>query len=241
MNHLSVQRHYEAYPYPDYPIYAFGRWKDLESVDLSTWSIEGSIKRLWIAGCGTIAPLMFARRNPMVSIVASDLSKSSIRRAKWRSLIWGYPNIEYRCEDLLAHESSDDLYDAIDCYGVIHHTVNPRQTYELLLQKLRPGGVLRLMVYSENSRAEIEKLRTEVKARRLSSLGEVSLLLKESGVDRAGDLASNSGMADALFHPLVHVYSEDTFGHLITHPSVEVISISAQNNLVAKLRKLHKQ
>lgn len=237
MNHLSVQRHYEAYPYPDYPIYAFGRWKDLESVDLSTWSIEGSIKRLWIAGCGTIAPLMFARRNPMVSIVASDLSKSSIRRAKWRSLIWGYPNIEYRCEDLLAHESSDDLYDAIDCYGVIHHTVNPRQTYELLLQKLRPGGVLRLMVYSEKNRSEIENLRSEIKSSGITSLKEISKLLKARNINIRGDLSNRSGIADALMHPLVHVYTKEGFSELITHSSVDVISLSETHNFIAKVRK----
>ena len=70
----DVAQHYEKYPYPTYPLHAFGRWRDLSRVDLRSWGVNTPHPKLWISGCGTISPLMFGRRNPSAEILASDLS-----------------------------------------------------------------------------------------------------------------------------------------------------------------------
>ena len=116
--HQPVANHYEKFPYPYYPLYGLGAWSQLESVDLKSWGLHSAPKDLWIAGCGTIAPLMFGRRNPNVKIIATDLSSKTIRLSKKRLKLYGIRNVSFLQQDLL-QAGFEENFDAVDAYGVI--------------------------------------------------------------------------------------------------------------------------
>lgn len=236
--HQQVADHYERHPYPSYPFFAWGRWSELSSVDLSTWQIEGPRQTAWIVGCGTVGPLMFGRRNPDVSFFASDLSEASLKALRRRLFLFGIHNVKTLCEDLIEsrYESS---FDAIDCYGVIHHMVSPAMALRKLSQALRPGGVLRLMVYSRDDRAEIERIRSEVVNRGLRDVKSIQTFLKESGIDERGDLASPAGLADALLNPIVHTFDDAAVENLLREVStLKEMRRDRSSNYVLFLKKI---
>lgn len=235
--HAEVSEHYEKYPYPDYPFFALGRWRDLESVDLSGWQIQREVRDLWICGSGTIAPLMFARRNPAVRIVATDLSRKTLNIARRRLALYGYHNVCLKQEDLYASQAVES-FDAIDAFGVIHHVESPEKALRVLVTALRKGGVMRLMIYAADVRHEIEDLRTEVKRAHLMSLSEIKHFLKTKGVERYGDLKNDIGIADALLHPLVHVFDLKSVQSLISKfDNLDSRTATAGGNHLLFLRK----
>lgn len=236
--HVPVAEHYNRFPYPPYPWFAYGRWRDLKSVDVRRWGGDRPVRDLWIVGCGTIAPLMFGRRNFNVRILATDLSKKSLAACRRRLRLFGIRNIELKCEDLI-EAPYEKQFDAVDCYGVIHCTVSPRLALERLVKSLRIGGVLRFMVYSQNSRKEIEKLRHEVIKQKLQSIEDVEKLVNASGIEKTGDLKSKEGMADALLTPIVHVFNEDTLQDMLNSFSrLKVLSINRDRNFVVTAKRI---
>jgi SAM-dependent methyltransferase len=204
----EVQAHYETYPYPSYPWYSRGSWKSLRSVDFSAWQVKRGVKDAWIAGCGSIAPLMFGRRNPSVKILATDLSRRSLDICRFRLFLYGIHNLQLKQEDIL-ESSYQSAFDAIDCYGVLHHLPDPKLGLKRLAAALRPEGVLRVMLYSESARAPLEKVREEAKQKGIVDLADVIRLGKDRGLNFSeGDLTTKSGRADALLHPVVSTYSK---------------------------------
>lgn len=235
--HEQIADHYEKHPYPSYPIYAAGPWSQLKSVDLTQWGILGPIRDCWIAGSGTIAPLMFARRNPHVAFRATDFSASALRSLRRRLRIYGVHNVCLAREDIL-ETRYDEAFDAIDCFGVIHHTFSPQLALTRLAQALRVGGVLRLMVYSQAGRGRLEALRSEVRQKGLKDLGLIQKFLTEQKIERSGDLTNSAGIADALLNPIVHTYDEPNFRNLLASvPRLQVLDLKEEGNFVAFLRK----
>jgi SAM-dependent methyltransferase len=235
--HQQIADHYEKYPYPSYSLFGLGGWAQLQSVDLSTWPMEGSVRDVWIAGCGTIAPLMFGRRNPGVSFLATDLSSSALRRLRVRLWLHGIHNVRPIQEDImLAHYV--ESFDAIDCYGVIHHTFSPQLALERLARALRPGGILRLMVYSREARKTIEDLRSEVLEKKIKSMREIKALITMKGVIPSGDLAHSAGIADALLNPIVQTYDEDSLHSLIdSQKLLKLVAIDSASNYIIWLKR----
>jgi SAM-dependent methyltransferase len=237
--HEALAQHYEKYPYPSYPLFALGRWAHLKSVDLESWGASHPVQSAWIVGCGTIAPLMFARRNPRVHIIASDLSRRSLKKAQLRSILHGLHSVEFVQEDLIESHYRE-TFDAIDCYGVLHHTFSPSLALGKLAKALKTGGVLRLMVYSREARSEIESLRRGVVESSLKSLNEVRKWLRKQAVAKRGDLSNPMGIADALLNPIVHTFDHQAYQDLLAtqEKSLREIHREASGNFVSFLQKI---
>lgn len=236
--HQEVQDHYERHPYPHYPFYSLGSWSALNSVDCKQWGLRRELRDIWIAGAGTIAPLMFGRRNYQARILATDISDSALRIALRRLNLFGIRNVQMKKEDLF-HAQYVEAFDAVDAYGVIHHTISPQKSYEILVRSLRPQGVLRLMVYSEQARAEIEKDRAEVRGFMLRECSEVVDYLKKKGRKFEGDYRNMSGIADALLNPMVHVFNDQSLEKLLnSQTQIEILRVQREGNFVAWVRKL---
>lgn len=236
-SHEAVAKHYERHPYPQYPWFFWGRWRDLGSVDLKSWGIEGSIREAWLCGAGTVQPLLFARRNPRVRFLATDLSQKSLTHARWRCRLYGAWNVEFQKQDLMTMKE-EARFCAIDAYGVIHHCESPRRALESLVRALRVGGVLRLMLYSTEVRSEIEQIRSELlKQKRDWSDAELCAELRQRSVEFSGDLKSKSGRADALLHPLVHCFDDDQVEDLLRGLALKKLSHINRSNHVLMLKK----
>lgn len=237
--HEKVRDHYEMYPYPSYPWWLSGRWTDLNRVDLATWAILGPRRHAWIVGCGAISPMMFGRRNPEVLFWATDISSKSLSLLRRRLFLRGVHNVQLECADFSSYDSKTQ-FDAIDAYGVIHHTYDPEYSLSLLAKALRVGGVLRLMLYSKEGRQSYEKLRLEMNKnqKRPVNFKDLKKIAIQSGLETSKEIQSVSGLADAFLHPLVHVYDEHDLDHLLAScANLEVIRRDSTANHIIFLRK----
>lgn len=233
-----VQKHYQNYPYPHYPLFASVRRRDTYALNIH--ALWGRFNRtmpppealkILIAGCGTFAPYPWAVANPDVPITALDLSERSLWRARLHCILHGRRNVIYRCGDLLDQGTIAGEFGLIDSYGVLHHLDDPLAGLKTLEQHLVPGGILRVMLYSRYARQEEESIRRAFKLLGIDSPGMAQRFLRKAvaGSRLANYLAASdepattSGLADALLHPMVHTYRIDELLEMIAQTGLELM------------------
>jgi hypothetical protein len=59
-------------------------------------------------------------------------------------------------------EQMEGEFDLINCVGVLHHTADPLRGIQALAQKLAPGGIFHIFVYSELGRWEIQLMQQAI-------------------------------------------------------------------------------
>jgi len=232
----TVRRHYELYPYPQYPLLASVRRCDTYASNLSAiWSrfngeLPGtSARRILIAGCGSFAPYPFGIANPATEITALDLSTRSLRRARLHCLLHGVRGVEFCAGDLCDPATLTGEYGLIDAYGVLHHLVDPAAGLRALAARLAPGGIMRVMVYSSYTRREEESIRRALRLLKIKGVDEVRSLIARSAPesrlrrfsDASHEVSQRSGLADALLHPQVRTYRIEPFMDLVQQSSLE--------------------
>lgn len=160
----AVQGMYEAFPYPNYSLFVPLRWQEayasgslfaqrLVQQKLGKTLLAQDQRRILIAGCGDVQAAIIGRWEPRAHrIQGVDLSRPSLQKARWRSLLMLRPmqfhqlNLEDPNADLAAP------YAHIDAYGMLHHLANPSQGLAALGRALAPGGTMRIMVYNSRAR-----------------------------------------------------------------------------------------
>ena len=105
-----------------------------------------------IAGCGTGSHLANTIYYLNANITAVDLSLSSLAYAKRKIEDIGYKNINYLNGDILSLKNLNNKFDIVECIGVLHHMERPLDGLKVLLELLKPDGVLKLGLYSELAR-----------------------------------------------------------------------------------------
>jgi SAM-dependent methyltransferase len=114
-----------------------------------------------IAGCGTGQhSLLTASRFANARVLAVDLSLSSLSYALRKTKERDVPNIEYAQADIMELGNLDRRFDLIDCSGVLHHLGEPLAGWRVLLDLLRPGGLMKIGLYSETARRNIVRGRS---------------------------------------------------------------------------------
>jgi SAM-dependent methyltransferase len=161
----AIRQQYARWPYPRVAL--------LATIDSThpwqlhcdwLWDRAGSGQaparpRIWIAGCGTFQPYVFACANPAAEIVATDVSEPSLRVAQRRCRLHRARNVAFAACDLDDPATwPEGSFDLIECYGVLMNLRDPAAALRRLGERLAPGGVLRLMVYPWFSRARIFQL-----------------------------------------------------------------------------------
>jgi 2-polyprenyl-3-methyl-5-hydroxy-6-metoxy-1,4-benzoquinol methylase len=220
---LTVKEQYEENPYP--------RW--IKASPAGATTIERHLRQLFplanihnvvktqgaeilIAGCGTGQhAIETAQLFPEARILAIDLSLSSICYAKRKTLELGLKNLEYAQADILKLQSIGRTFDVIEAGGVLHHLAQPMEGWRILLSLLRPGGFMRIGLYSKLARQDIAAARVLIAQRGYgSSVEDIRRCRHElAGVgDRAPpsevtdrlDFFSTSRCRDLLFHVQEH-------------------------------------
>jgi len=256
-----VQKHYQNYPYPKYPLIASVRRCDTYALNLNTlWCrFNGKLppktaQKILIAGCGTFAPYPWSVANPDAKITALDLSERSLRRARLHCLLHGRRNVTFQCGDLLDSISASDKFGLIDSYGVLHHLDDPLSGLKSLEARLQDGGILRIMVYSRYARREEESIRRALRLLRISTPAEVRRLLTKARVGSrlanymaaSGETDTDAGMADALLHPQVQTFRIDGLMDMIRQTGLQPLLFAHQDALedvqeeIRRLQKLEK-
>jgi 2-polyprenyl-3-methyl-5-hydroxy-6-metoxy-1,4-benzoquinol methylase/Flp pilus assembly protein TadD len=111
-----------------------------------------------VAGCGTGQhPLFAASFYKDAKVVAIDLSLESLGYALRKTRESGVMNIEYAQADILELGGLDRRFHVIESGGVLHHLADPIAGWRVLVDLLRPQGLMNIAVYSEIARRTVVK------------------------------------------------------------------------------------
>lgn len=222
----TVQEQYEKNPYP--------RWHTLGlplkrrsvskyMLDLSLRveniaSFEDLAPDILVAGCGTgqhsiVSSSIFEN----CKVLAVDLSLSSLAYAKRKSDELGLANIEYMQADILNLSALDKTFDVIECGGVLHHMDDPMEGWQVLTRLLKPGGLMKIGLYSELARQHIVTTRAEITQAGWTADSQGMRLLRDGVISsdqehhkkiiKSSDFYSMSELRDLLFHVQEHRFS----------------------------------
>jgi len=221
----AVARQYEENPYP--------RWLRIPASLATPYPLQRAVRErfahvdparlriparpeILIAGCGTgYQSAIAALRNPGARILAVDLSRASLAYAMRRAAELGLQGLRFAQADLLGLGSTGMQFDAIECTGVLHHLRDPAAGLRALVALLKPGGVMKLALYSERARAGVVAARALIARDGIApdlagirAARELVLALPADSPARAvalgTDFYSASGARDLLLHVQEH-------------------------------------
>jgi len=112
-------------------------------------------KKALEVGCGGGQLTAFLAQN-FNSVTAIDISNSSLNIARDRCAQQGINNTEFLEANLFDNVFIGrylESFDFILCYGVLHHTDNPKEGFERLIKMLKPSGILTVGLYSRTQLA----------------------------------------------------------------------------------------
>ena len=72
-------------------------------------------------------------------------------------------NVQLQQLDILDANRIKNIYDVIECSGVLHHMQDPARGLAALNSKLKPGCYIKLGLYSKLARQKVSKARDLIK------------------------------------------------------------------------------
>ncbi|MBI36125.1 MAG: hypothetical protein CL568_00900 [Alphaproteobacteria bacterium] len=222
----KVKEQYEENPYP--------RWVNLglPQMPLSISKLTNQLNlkitsplikhtsqpQILVAGCGTGQhSIEVACKYRDCKVLAIDLSLRSLAYAKRKTEELGIENIEYVQADILELEKLSRQFDIIESSGVLHHMADPISGWKVLVECLKPTGLMNIGLYSELARMHIIQVQKEINRLDLtsdrSSIKSFRNDLIQSNEERhkkissVADFYSVSEIRDLLFHPKEHRFT----------------------------------
>jgi tetratricopeptide (TPR) repeat protein/2-polyprenyl-3-methyl-5-hydroxy-6-metoxy-1,4-benzoquinol methylase len=172
---LKVKQQYEENPYPRWVKAApvpeprslaeyFGAW-----IPALRGAGDDGLDML-VAGCGSGQSLVeTARQLEGARVLAIDLSRASLGFAKRQALTLGLSNITFAVADILRLADLGRTFDVVEACGVLHHMADPWSGWRTLIGLLRPGGFMRVALYSRLGRADVNAARAFAAERKYRS------------------------------------------------------------------------
>jgi SAM-dependent methyltransferase len=173
-------------------------------------------------------------------IIGVDLSLSSLAYALRKLRESGVDDIALMQGDILSLESWSEPMDVVECVGVLHHMEDPIAGWRILTGILKPGGVMKIGLYSALAREEIVKVRdfiaqsgyehTEEDIRR-GRQDIVELLRDGPGrhLLQSSDFHSLNGTRDLLFHVHEHQFTLPQIADTIEALGLDFIGFELAN------------
>lgn len=245
----AVRSQYEENPYPRWDSLSVGRPRPYTEHILSAIAPHRPVLEpgspapdVLIAGCGTgQQPLSCALGYLNSNILAVDLSTTSLAFAKRKAEELAVPNIRFAQADILKLGDLEDSFDVIECLGVLHHMADPEAGLKVLLQRLKPGGYLKLGLYSELARQDVVGLRQLVSEKgfepTLEGIREFRRYARESENPHAaaladsGDYYATSAIRDLVFHVQEHRFTIPGISKLLDDHALEFFGFTIENPL----------
>lgn len=236
----AVRDQYEANPYPRWAAPPSPAPRSLNAVvealpGLDRAAFGGRAETVLVAGCGTgFEPIDLARTDPDLSITAMDLSRASLAYGARVADELELDRVRFVQGDILALDRIGDRFDIVTSTGVIHHMARPEDGLARLAGVLRPGGVVRLGLYSERGRDLVKRAHALIRARGwTASLADIRafrahvLALPDhdplAGLRTSDDFYSLSGCRDLVFHVQEHRYTPPQLGELLAGAGLRLI------------------
>ena len=222
----KVKQLYEENPYPRWvnlalslnPASIFRRAKAIK-LRLSQESIiEVDAPKILIAGCGTGQhSIGAAARFKNSTVLAVDLSLASLAYAKRKTEELGIKNIEYMQADILDLGRLNKKFDIIESFGVLYQMDEPMAGWKVLVDCLRPGGLMKIGLYSDLARQHIAKMREEINQSGIGSSDGEMRSFRDYVINsdkehhkrecHSDDFYSLSTVRDLLFHVQEHRFT----------------------------------
>ncbi|WP_101759818.1 class I SAM-dependent methyltransferase [Oceanicoccus sp. KOV_DT_Chl] len=247
---MAVRDQYEDNPYPRWTKAGLGdepkavaQALKVYAIDLSNYKSPAQ-PRILIAGCGTgHQALQAASRYADSHILAVDLSLSSLSYALRKTKELQFNNIEYMQGDILELGSCGRDFDLIECRGVLHHLKEPLVGWQVLVDLLRKGGIMKIGLYSKIARRQVIAAREMI-----SELGydasrenirqfrqELITMSRKPGseVDSlvgSEDFFSLSDCRDLLFHVQEHQFTLPEIELILKDLGLQFLGFEINNN-----------
>jgi 2-polyprenyl-3-methyl-5-hydroxy-6-metoxy-1,4-benzoquinol methylase len=255
---LKVRKQYEENPYP--------RWvklvielkaKSISEVcdDVNLQLYSKNIKNvtapfILIAGCGTGQhSIGTASRFSNCHVTAVDLSFASLAYAQRKSNELCFTNIDYLQADILHLHQMGKEFDIIESAGVLHHMDEPMAGWRVLVDLLKPGGLMKIGLYSELARHNIVEIRKEIAALSLgTSEAEIRKFrqsLAESHDENhqrlttSNDFFSLSTLRDLIFHVQEHRFTLPQIKNCLDELGLKFCGFE-NKDVISNFRELHR-
>ena len=222
----KVRDQYEVSPYP--------RWVNLglllqpapiskvvEEIKLKLFDDaikEVETPNILIAGCGTGQHSIGTAASFKDSkVLAIDLSLSSLSYAKRKTEELRIQNIDYMQADILDLGKLRRQFDIVESVGVLHHMDDPLSGWRVLTDCLKPGGLMKIGLYSEMARQHIVEMRQEISKAGIGSSDAAMKSFRTTVMESdkshhkkiliSSDFYSLSTLKDLLFHVQEHRFT----------------------------------
>jgi SAM-dependent methyltransferase len=256
----AVRDQYEEHPYPRWlsvdrptPVPPLQRLAQLFPHEPIESPISDAPIRILIAGCGTGRQVAGVRaRYSDVEVFGVDLSRSSLAYAARRLCELGLDDVTLAQADILELSGWDVQFDWIECTGVLHHMEDPREGGAVLTALLRPGGVMKIALYSERARSDIVALRDRIRREGWVPTPEsirgfrARLLAEEAGgaelaagVLEWPDFYFMNECRDLLFHVQEHRFTMEGIGELITVLGLDFMGFEVGPETIRRFTERH--
>ena len=254
---LKVKEQYEGNPYPQWvkpliPIKAKSISEICAAVNLHLHSetIKNVIApAILIAGCGTGQhSIGTASRFSSCQVTAVDLSLASLAYAQRKTTELGITNLEYLQADILKLDQLDQEFDIIESAGVLHHMDKPMAGWKVLTDLLKPGGLMKIGLYSELARHHIVEVRKEITVRKVGTseadIRKFRRALAESHDENhqllttSPDFFTLSTLRDLIFHVQEHRFTLPQIKNCLDQLGLKFCGFEVQD-AISNFRKLH--
>src|SRR3954467_778904 len=109
-------------------------------------------------GCGTGQLSLFLATADR-TVVGADLTRASLELAQAAAQRFGVRGVRFVETDLRNPGLRREAFDVVVCNGVLHHTPDPRASFDALCRLVRPGGVLVVGLYNAFARLPLRARR----------------------------------------------------------------------------------
>lgn len=249
----AVRQMYEENPYPR-----------LVSVHRRSPTPLGALLRAWlrrpdlevpaadplqvlVAGCGTGQhALNSATRTANAEVLAVDLSRPSLARAARLAAAYEVKNLRFACADILGLDALPAAFHVVESVGVLHHLDDPAAGLRVLRDRLLPGGLMQLGLYSERGRQDVLAGRALIAEAGWQPTPEgiraaraaIQALPPDhpaAPLVRSPDFASLSGTRDLLFHVCERRYTPLGLRALLDGAGLELLGFQHSQPSVGAL------
>ena len=253
----AVRDQYEENPYPRWlcvpkrvstplPMYLRDRFPHFPPP-----GFLGRRPHILVAGCGTGQHAMnVATRTQHADIVAIDLSKSSLAYAMRMARKHNVTNIRFLQADILNARLIGKVFDVVESVGVLHHMKEPIEGWRVLCDLLRPGGLMRIGLYSEKARRDVVDCRNIIKGAKYASSHEDIVSFRYAFIDDGAeakfpgilerlDFYSTSMCRDLLFHVQENRFTLPQIRDILEDLHLRFIGFDFDDPSIAGLYKKH--
>jgi len=251
----AVRGMYEQNPYPRWfavdrePALFLSEWLERELP--AQLPIATASTRILVAGCGTGQDAIWLATHIRNSkVLAVDLSLSSLSYAQRMARKLDVRNVEFRHGDILSLAGLSERFDMIASTGVLHHMREPQKGLLAIAGLLRPGGLMKLGLYSARARVSVSAARRLISEQQIASTEAAIREFRQHvlGADSSSalwelryslDFYSMSMCRDLLFHLEEHQYGLPEIAVMLQQAELTFLGLSElPQDAVAAYRRM---